>query len=282
MIPNTMTKPTKKPKPAQPDFADAHKACRTTKEREQLAIFLKARWTEEELHEFARLFHFRNGKDYPTAASYRRAIADLVRHYRILGEIYAHPSDRTRLDREHWWLSQFRKGGSKPLPPRRGGLLQRGRGLSSRVSEEEYAWPYHTEEFRSRIEQQARDYFKIAPEHPVHVNAWAASLRADQRQYWKESEVLRKATEATDFILVPKEAPKGAPRRKLVPQHDDSFWGETLKPHFNFEFAGHTAAFREEVAALARKGKKPDAEVSPLSWKLACHKHYVLIEAAAE
>jgi hypothetical protein len=32
------------------------------------------------------------------------------------------------------------------------------------------------------IEQRTRDYFSIAPDQPVHVNAWAAS----QRAYWRE------------------------------------------------------------------------------------------------
>ena len=38
--------------------------------------------------------------------------------------------------------------------------------------------------------------------------------------------------------------------------------------------------FREEVAALARKDgrKKPDAVISPHRWKIAAHKHYVLVE----
>ena len=270
--PNTV--PLKKSKADQTDLADARRACKTTAEREQLALILRARWTEGELCEYARLFHFRNGKDYPTAMSYRRAIADLGRHYRGLSYSDAKPSDYP-----HVWLRTFRKEGSNIAPPRRPGLLQRGRGLGQyRVSDEEYSWPRHTEEFRSRIEQQARDYFDIAPEHPVHVNAWAASLRADQRKQWNEREVLRKKTEATNFILVPKKAPKGSPRRKLTLQSDPSYWGETLKPHFNFEFPGHTDAFREEVAVLARKGKKPDAHFSPRSWKIACHKHYVLIE----
>jgi hypothetical protein len=140
---NAMTTPTKKPKAPRPDFADAHKACRTSAEREQLAMVLSARWTSEELHEYARLFYFRNGKDYATPTSYRRAIADLGVHYRGLGYPDAKPSDYP-----HTWLRQFRKGGSKPLPPRREGLLQRGRGLSHhRISEEEYGWPGHTEEF---------------------------------------------------------------------------------------------------------------------------------------
>ena len=132
------------------------------------------------------------------------------------------------------------------------------------------------------IEQRARDYFKIAPEQPVHVNAWAASQRAYSRERWAEAEAERKQTEALDFYLVPKKSPKGTPRRKLAPQHDLTHWGQTLKPHFNYEFPGHTPAFREEVAALARKDrrKKPDADISPRSWKIACHKHYVLIKRA--
>ena len=168
----------KKPKARQTEFADAHRACRSTTEREQLALVLKAKWSEAELHEFARLYHFRNGKDYPTATSYRRAIAGLAVHYRGMGYPDAKPSDYP-----HEWLRQFRKGGSKLLPPRREGLLQRGRGLSHyRISDEEYGWPGHTEEFRSMIEQRTRDYFNIAPEQPVHVNAWAASKRVYDRE----------------------------------------------------------------------------------------------------
>jgi hypothetical protein len=256
--------PAKKPKVYQTEFADAHRACRTPAEREQLTLILKARWTEAELREYARLFYFRNGKDYPTAASYRCAIADI-------------PSSHSEA-----WLKQFRKGGSTPLPPRREGLLQRGRGLSHRIDAEEYAWPGHTEEFRVMIEQRTRDYFKITPGRPVHVNAWAASKRAYEREKAAEAEKLRRETEAVSFSLVPKSRKKSpkAPRRKLAPQFDDTFWGQKLKPHFNYEFVGHTAAFREEVAALARKdkGKKPDAHISPRAWKIACHKHYVLIE----
>ena len=84
------------------------------------------------------------------------------------------------------------------------------------------------------------------------------------------------------FIWSLRNRRKEAPRRKLAPQHDLTHWGQTLKPHFNYEFPGHTPAFREEVAALARKdrGKKPDADISPRSWKIACHKHYVLIKRA--
>jgi hypothetical protein len=263
-----MTSPTKKTKAALHDFADAQKACRTAAEHEQLALVVKAGWTPSELHEYARLHYFKNGKDYPTATSYRHAIDDIA----------------GRTDYPHDWLRQFRKGGSKPLPPRRQGLLQRGRGLSLyRIGSEEYAWPGHTEEFRSMIEQRTRDYFKITPGRPVHVNAWAASKRAYEREKYAEAEKLRRETEAVSFSLVPKSRKKspGAPRRKLAPQFDDTFWGQKLKPHFNYEFVGHSAAFREEVAALARKdrGKKPNAHISPRAWKIACHKHYVLIEA---
>src|ERR1700690_4464516 len=108
--------PAKKPKAYQTKFTDAHRACRTSKEREQLALILEARWTEAELYEYARLFHFRNGKDYPTAASYRNAIAD------IFGPCF-HEGNRHIRDWASQWLKLFRKGGSKPLPPRREGLL---------------------------------------------------------------------------------------------------------------------------------------------------------------
>jgi len=258
------------------DFADARRACRTPAEREQLELVLRARWTSAELHEYARLYYFKSGRDYPTPGSYRRAIADLAVHYRGMAYPDAKPSQYP-----HAWLKQFRKGGSRLLPPRREGLLQRGRDLSyHRISSEEYGWPDHTEEFRSMIEQRTRDYFKIAPDQPVHVNAWAASCRAYDREQWREAQVLRKETEAVAFHLVPKSrrnSPKGQ-RRKLAPQFDDSYWGQTLKPHFNYEFPGHSEAFREEVAALARKGKKLDAYITPRSWKIACHKHFVLVE----
>jgi hypothetical protein len=244
------------------DFADAHKACRTDAEREQLARVIKARWKGTELREYARLYFFKNGKDYPTAASYRRAIASI-----------SSPSP---------WLKSFRKGGSKLLPPRREGLLQRGRGLSEYpVCDEEYAWPEHTEEYRSMIEQRCRDYFGIAPGHRVHVNAWAASKRAYDREQYAEAEVLRKATEATSLCLAPRKRPPKSPRRKIVSSFDYTFSGyDKLKPHFHEDFPGHSDAFREEVAALARKdrGKRPNAVISPYAWKVACNKHYVLIE----
>jgi hypothetical protein len=156
-----MTKPTKKPKSPQPDFGVANKACRTTKEREQLALVLRARWTPAELHEYARLYYFKNGRDYPTSVSYRLAIADLAQHYHGMTYTDTKPSQYP-----HDWLKAFRRDGSKPMPPRREGLLQRGRGNGPSVTSEEYAWPNHTEEFRSLIEQRCRDYFKIDPELP--------------------------------------------------------------------------------------------------------------------
>lgn len=284
------TSPTKKPRAPQTEFTNAHRACRTAAEREQLALILKARWTSAELTEYARLHYFRNGRDYPTATSYRRAIADLAEHYRGLGYPDAKPSDYP-----HDWLRQFRKGGSKLLPPRREGLLQRGRGLTDRINEEEYAWPGHTEEFRSMIEQQARDYFQIAPEQPVHVNAWAASYRAYEREQQAIALASRRETEAVTLSLSPKARKKSpkSPRRKIVSPFDYCYWGRDynnqgpfklrgkLKPHFDRDFEGHNDAFREEVAVWARKdnGLRPNAYISPRRWKAACHKHYVLIES---
>jgi hypothetical protein len=178
------------------------------------------------------------------------------------------------------WRKRFRSGGSKPLPPRREGLLRRGRGNGPQVTSAEYAWPEHTEEFRAMIEQRARSYFRMEPDTPLHPNAWTASHRAYRRELQTKAEALRKEREAVAFHLVPKSRKKSskAPRCKLVPQYDTTFWGQTLKPHFNYDFPGHSEAFREEVTALARKGKKPDAYISPLSWKRTCHKHYVLVE----
>ena len=73
---------------------DAHRACQTTAEREQLALVLKAQWSEAEL-QFARLFYFKNGRDHPTPASYRCAIADLVGHYRGLHPVELQTIRRT-------------------------------------------------------------------------------------------------------------------------------------------------------------------------------------------
>jgi hypothetical protein len=244
----------KKPRARQTEFADAHRACRTPAEREQLAFVVRAGWTSSELHEYARLYHFRNGRDYPTPMSYRRAIADVEGCERwregAVKPSYAYPLS---------WLELFRKGGSKPLAPRREGLLQRGRGQLYRVDSEEYAWPGHTEAFRSMIEQRARDYFNITPEQPVHVNAWAAS----QRAYWREQEAEAKALAAK----APKSRKKT--RRKLAPQ-------------FSRDWPGHTDAFREEVDQRVRDDRRlpPGAYVGPGWWKIACNKYYELTDAA--
>jgi hypothetical protein len=276
---NAMTAPPKKSKAPPTDWNEANKACRTPAEREQLALVVRAGWTSDELIEYARLYFFRNGRDYATPTSFRRAIADVAGCTLWLDAADQKPSYRHPFS----WLKLFRKGGSKLVPPRRESLLQRGRGLTHRISDEEYGWPGHTEEFRSMIEQRARDYFKIAPEQPVHVNAWAASKRAYDRDQSAQALASRRETEAIRFSLAPKSRKKSskAPRRKLVSSFDYS--GGKLKPHFNLDFEGHTPAFREEVAALARKdnGLRPNAHISPHRWKVACHKHYVLIDVAA-
>ncbi len=266
--------PTKKPKSRRNEFADARRACRNIKEREQLALVLKARWTGAELSEYARLFYFRNGKDYPTPMSYRRAIADLAAHYGGLRYKGAKP-----FDYPHRWLKGFRKGGSKDHPPRREGLLKRGRGNGAKVTSDEYAWPGHTEEFRLMIEQQARDYFQISPELPLHPNAWAAAHRAYERQQQAMALASRRETEATTLSLVPRKKPPKTTRRKVVSSFD--YDEGPLKPHFNYGFEGHSPAFREEVAVLARKdhGLRPNATISPRRWKAACHKHFVLVES---
>jgi hypothetical protein len=271
--------PAKKPKADQPEFAYARRACRTTTEREQLALILRARWTSAELQEYARLYYFKNGRDYPTPSSYRRAIADLARHYHLMTYTDAKPSQCP-----HEWLQQFRKDGSKLMPPRREGLLIRGRGLTHKIWCDEYSWPDYDEDFRSLIEQRCRDYFKIAPDQPVHVNAWAASWRAYQREYRAEAEAERIATEAVTLVLSPKVLKKSkakTTRRKVVSSYDSGVMYDTLKPHFNFEFPGHSPAFLEEVSSMARKdrGLKPDAPISPHQWKITCNKRYCLIES---
>jgi hypothetical protein len=277
----TTTNPApKKPKADQTEFADARRACRTTTEREQLALIRRARWTSAELQEFAGLYYFKNGRDYPTPSSYRRAIADLARHYH--GMTY---TDTKASQYPHEWLRQFRKGGSKPLPPRREGLLIRGRGHQAAISQWEYSWPGHTEEFRAFIEQRCRDYFDIAPHQPVHVNAWEAS----QRAYQREESDLRRAAEDAKYSLLGKALKKSPPRGcKVVSSFsyvgrsfgDGSYTKSTLRPHFDREFKGHTPEFREEVTALARKDNHlgPRASVSRSRWQAACHRHFVLIE----
>jgi hypothetical protein len=307
--------PPKKPKADHPDFADARRACRTPAEREQLALVQRAQWTSAELQEFTRLYYFKNGRDYPTPSSYRRAIADLARHYHLMPYTDAKPSQCT-----HEWLKAFRKGGSKIMPPRREGLLIRGRGLTHKINHEEYSWPGHTEETRSYIEQRCRDYFKITLDRPVHVNAWAASYQADQRELRVEAdkerkvaEAARAAREAVTLVLSPKAKRRSPTRAEREDRAAFEYceWGrrgynpvpftrETqaqllagllepappleligkLKPHFSYHFKGHTPAFREEVAALARKDLKlrHNAFISPTRWKAACYKHFILIE----
>ena len=256
-----MTRPPKKSKAALPDFADARKACRTPVEREQLALVLKARWKPAEFHEFARLHFFKNGKDYPTALSYRRALANLAVHYRGLACPGSKPSHYP-----HTWLKEFRTGGSKPMPPRRIGLLQRGRGQNHRINEEEYAWHGHTEEYRSMIEQQARDYFRISPGQHVHVNAWAASKRAYDRKLYNEAKAAEKTAKAAKQAQALKPPKKPNPRK--------------LPPPFNMDWEGHSDEFREEVADWARadRGLAPGEYVGPRWWKIACNKHYELTE----
>jgi hypothetical protein len=230
------------------EFVTAHRACKTAAEREQLELIMKARWTEAELQEFARVYYFRNAKDYPTAVSYCRAIAELGEYYEAKPSLYP-PK----------WLREFRKGGSKPMPPRREALLKRGRGNGPEVTANEYAWPDHTEEFRSMIEQRCRAFFKdIPPDKPVHPNAWAASLR----WYRSEQSDLRRAAEDAKYSLLGK-ALKKSPSKgyKVVSSFlyvgrsfgDGSYTKSTLRPHFEREFKGHTPEFREEVTALARK-----------------------------
>ncbi len=92
----------------------------------------------------------------------------------------------------------------------------RGRGQLYRVDSEDYAWAGHTEEFRSMIELRTRDYFGIAPDQPVHVNAWAASHRA----YWREQEAEAKAlaAKAPKSRKKPSKKSRKAPRRQLAPQ----------------------------------------------------------------
>lgn len=101
-----MTRQPKKSKAAVPDFAEAQRACRTPTEREQLALVQKAGWKPAQLHELARLLYFKNGKDYPTPTSYRRALEDLSETYRALAYPDALLADcRTRSCTSGWWHS---------------------------------------------------------------------------------------------------------------------------------------------------------------------------------
>ena len=277
---NNMTKKPKKPKAPLP-FAEARRACRTRAEREQLELVIKARWKPSELYEYARLYFFKNGKDYPTPVSYRLAIGGLARHYHGMTYTDTKPSQYP-----HDWLMAFRRGGSKPLPPRREGLLQRGRGNGPSVTSDEYAWPGHTEEFRALIELRCRDYFKNIPrDEPVPPNAWAASLRWYHRE---QSDLIREAEDAKHSLLskaLKKSPPKGY---KVVSSFsyvgrsygNGSYTESVLHRYFEREFKGHTPEFREQVEGLARKDNhlRPRASVSRARWKAACHKHFVLIE----
>lgn len=77
-----MTTSPKKPDAPQCAFTAARRACRTPAEHEQLAQVIKSGWTEAELHEYARLYFFRNGRDYPTprrTATPQRTLQAVVR-----------------------------------------------------------------------------------------------------------------------------------------------------------------------------------------------------------
>jgi hypothetical protein len=304
---SALLRPPKTPKVYRTEFATAYRACRTAAEREQLAEVIQAGWREAELTEFSRLHYFRNGKDYPTAVSFREAVADILTYGDALS-----------------WRKQFRKDGSKPLPPRPKRLLVRGRGfMTGGLTSADYSWHGHTEEFRSMIEERCRAYFKnMPPDQPVPVNAWAASLRWYEREQAAPAlraaaakaaatEVARIAREAVTLVLSPKAKRRSSGRadREDAAAFEYCSWGYRkpppifsiaqlraplppgyrcppleligkLKPHFSYHFAGHTAAFREEVAALARKdlNLRPNASISPTRWKASCHKNFVLIE----
>ena len=278
----TTIPPPKTRKVYQTEFATAHRACHTPLEREQLAEVIQAGWAEAELYEYARLFFFPNNKDYPTPLSYRRAIKSIASYQKWMPPLCdTEPSYLGPIP----WLKLFRRGKSKPLPPRRAGLLLRGKGMPDRINYEEYSWPGHTEDYRSMIEQRCRDYFKIAPDQPVHVNAWAASKQA----YDREERELWMAAEDANHSLLAKALKKSPPKGyKVVSSFSyigrsfpgGSYTESTLQPYFEREFKGHTPEFREEVDALARKDNhlKPRASVSRARWKAACHKHFVLIK----
>jgi hypothetical protein len=111
------------------------------------------------------------------------------------------------------------------------------------------------------IEQLARDYFKIPPDRPCHPNAWAASRRAYLRRQSDEARAAEKASR-----------PKASKSTKADKRK--------LPPWFDRDWPGHTDAFREEVAALARKDKglPADAYVGPHAWKVTAHKNYELTD----
>jgi hypothetical protein len=281
--------PPKKPKKVyRTEFVEAHRACKTSADREKLSLIMKARWTEAELQEYARLYCFKSGRDYPTAASYRHAITHIsfcatTPLLQRLGRVI----DPEKYEDPLTWRKLFRRGGSKVLPPRSPDLLRRGSvGV---IESREYCWPGHTKEFRSMIEQRCRDYFRnIPPDQPVPPRAWDAS----HRWYVREQRDLQRAAEVAKYSLLAKALKKSPPKGyKVVSSflHVGSFGGGLytiegiLRPHFEREFKGHPPEFREEVEAFARKDNhlRPRASVSRTRWKNACHKHYVLIERQA-
>jgi len=256
-----MTTTPKKSKATRPDFTDARRACRTPAEQEQLAKVIAAGWTSAELHEYSRLFFFKNHRDYPTPVSYRRALSDIAGSY----------SNARICESATLWRKKFRKGGSKPRPPRREGLLIRARGQSPRIESYEYSWPDHTEEYRSMIEQRARDYFKISPEQPLHVNCWAAS----QRWYWREQQAEADAVAKALAATKPPKAPKKPSKKPSKPPY------KKLAPQFSRDWPGHTDAFRQEVDQRVRDDRRlpHGAYVGPSWWKIACNKYYELTDA---
>ena len=71
---------------------------------------------------------FRNGRDYPTPTSYRHAAADIAGC-----SPWPDEHEEASYNDPFAWLRLFRQGGSKVLPPRREGLLQRGHGGAWRL-----------------------------------------------------------------------------------------------------------------------------------------------------
>ena len=155
------------------DWGDARKACKTIGDREALGLVIGNGWTPEELAEFARVCFFRNGKDYPTARSYRDAIR------KIESDIAWRAAKPTAQGLSYRWRKEFQAHGSKPIPPRDPATLKRRDKFP--VDEESWAWPYHTPEHRAEVESIARQRYSIA-EH-VPVPAWAFEIA---RVIWVE------------------------------------------------------------------------------------------------
>jgi hypothetical protein len=179
------------------------------------------------------------------------------------------------------------------LPPRRKSLLQRPSGGG--LSEMDYAWPFHTEDYRSMIEQRARDYFDIAPAVPVHPNAWASAQRhclyrlheaeqAAAKAARAEARLAKAAAKAEAWVAkeaarVAKAMAKGEvpkPPKARVPKVNP----HKLPPQFNRDWDGHTDEFREEVAEWARHDRNlpPGALIGLHWWKVACNRHYELTD----